>query len=324
MPLQLQPIPELEPVFSAWRKNRFWDALVSAWDVRTVGLREDLAELGSDFLLRACSQAIKWNQNRKQSAKVPETLKKWLTSPFEPPNCLVICDSGDLPWAVEQREFMLRIHLECTRTLLEAGVWTASEKSVTTSELRQLAERLVADVRQLLPVGFSVPVGFIRDLLDRLIHDDSRQRVRQSVRVGVALVSKNAQDEPGMIARAKLELLAEGKGDVYPDPVMAFVSRGTTTTNGGDRDDFAEAERSAWREALVLLGLSPATSSSEWANHFDVRWQLFDPMTSSETPLLPPRLTGDSAGGAFALGIAQLLARELETALLTGVAHDPS
>lgn len=93
--------------------------------------------------------------------------------------------------------------------------------------------------------------------------------------------------EEGATAKLTLELLPDGRGRVFPDPEkLLFVRQ--------DRS-FREAIESALMCAQELLGSTLAG--------YDVRWSL-----TRHDPLPLTELSGGSAGAAFALGLAALMA----------------
>jgi hypothetical protein len=312
---------EMELVRTAWDENRSWDALVAAWQrVGDRGSRDDLPGGGGDFILRACCQAVTLGQKPARAQAILQDVNSWLEDAVEPPNCLVMVgDTDDPEWAWQQRNYMLKLHLACVQGLLLSGSWTSSEKAVSAVQLDQLARNLLQAVAAWLPKDVLLPLGFVRDLLDRLIGNYSSRRVQQTVWIGVGLVKKGDVQNEGDLTRAKLELLSEGNAKVFPDPVMAFVSR----EPGNFADTFAGSEQAAWEAAIGLFGWDEESAERKWAQLFDVRWQFYDPASAGESTLPASRLVGNSAGGAFAIGIAQLLARQRQAALDTEAARDP-
>jgi tetratricopeptide (TPR) repeat protein len=106
---------------------------------------------------------------------------------------------------------------------------------------------------------------------------------------------KSAYSERGATAELKLELLPQGRGQVFPDPEkLLFVKQD---------DSFREAVASAQANLRELLG-------GDIQDH-DVRWSL----TSKGGQQLT-ELARESAGAAFALGLTALWARSTDKALV--------
>lgn len=114
---------------------------------------------------------------------------------------------------------------------------------------------------------------------------DKPRRVTCSESINVLLVINGN----GTTAMLTLELLEDpGRGVLYPDPAMLFLSRG---------EGFLEAEANA---------LAYVRAEALWEGNKgqpDVRWKL---VRQDGKPLF--YIDGCSAGGAFALGLAKLLA----------------
>ncbi|MBV7333596.1 hypothetical protein KFU94_36255 [Chloroflexi bacterium TSY] len=148
---------------------------------------------------------------------------------------------------------------------------------------------------------------FVRQSLDRLMQapllsgpwawdvvrcfsDDPRPLARQeSITVPLVVGDTLGGQNEGVLATLTLQLLSDvGSGLLYPDPVtMSFVTRD---------EAFQQAEQN---------GVSYLCSEGLWKENetIDVRWRL---LRQDRNPLV--HIEGGSAGGAFALGLAQLLA----------------
>ena len=117
---------------------------------------------------------------------------------------------------------------------------------------------------------------------------DSPRPVARSESLSVLVVAFEA----GMTATLTLEQLTdEGTGVFYPDPqTMSFVTRD---------DDFQEAEQNA------VAYVRETETMWQDEDKIDVRWKI---TRQDGQPFT--HLTGGSAGGAFALGLAKLFAGE--------------
>jgi len=110
------------------------------------------------------------------------------------------------------------------------------------------------------------------------------RNVLHTIKIAVLLLERNV----GITADLTLALIEEGQGVLYPDPeTMSFVLGG---------EEFLQSGKNA--VAFVReQGLWPKTK--------DVRWMI---VRRSPEPMF--EIHGGSAGGAFALGLARLLANE--------------
>jgi hypothetical protein len=127
--------------------------------------------------------------------------------------------------------------------------------------------------------------GFCRDLT-RALADSPLRPAKRDLSLTTLLVDI-ARNE-GVTAVLTLELVAEGAGDFYPIPELAFL-----------RDaDFQQAEINAH---------SAVHTVTQWSPSYDVRWRL---QRRDGKPLT--NLSGPSLGAAFSLGISTLLAGEGE------------
>jgi hypothetical protein len=170
----------------------------------------------------------------------------------------------------EEAACMVRAHLHCALTAVEHQQWTSG--TVPSDVLQAIADKL-----QTPP-----PIGFLRDLTAELLDAPPRQPVREPLSL-TALLVDTALDK-GIVANLTLELMPDGNKNLYPTPALAFVVR--------DKD-FSQAEENA-RTCVQREGL--------WQEGWDVRWRL---ERRDQTPITA--LTGNSAGLAFALGLAKLL-----------------
>jgi hypothetical protein len=122
-------------------------------------------------------------------------------------------------------------------------------------------------------------IGGVRDLVEALRNQAPRQSKYQLM-INVPLVKKGS-DPVGVLAKLRLELMPEGECKLYPALPMIFVER--------------------YREFEAALDNAVACQA-HWPNGLDVRWYLAQ---RNGQPIFS--LLGDSAGGAFALGIGKLL-----------------
>lgn len=175
----------------------------------------------------------------------------------------------------EYHRSIAQAHLDCARLLLNRQ-WTSTSAPVLTEDLCKIAEKT------------GLALGFLRDMVQELLPEEfgggqPRQPVRDPLSLTALLVDE-AQVK-GVIANLTLELMPDGTGALYPAPALAFVTR--------DKD-FRQAEDNA-RQYVRREGL--------WQEEWDVRWRL----KRRDGKPLSPWLTGNSAGLAFALGLAKLL-----------------
>ena len=109
------------------------------------------------------------------------------------------------------------------------------------------------------------------------------RKIIKSQQLTLLLLDENEQ---GVTANLSLNLLDAGGGAIYPDPeTMSFVKL---------TDSFLQAHENA---------VAAIQHRGEWVNYQDIRWKI---ERQDRKPLHV--LDGGSAGGAFALGIAKLLA----------------
>ena len=160
----------------------------------------------------------------------------------------------------------------------------------------------------------SVSLGFIRDLTELLQVQPIRPAIGRE-RCHVPLIIDQAA---GKVAYLDLELVADGRGEMYVHPELAFVYRDELFVAGEQaawehvKCLLAESARDVIRHRSPDLAESPkreaSPSDAEDALNLDVRWRLFrrNALDGQESPFT--RLTGDSASGAFGLGTLKLLA----------------
>ena len=105
-----------------------------------------------------------------------------------------------------------------------------------------------------------------------------------------------SEDREGVAGYLELEVLGSGRGELFPSSEMAFVFRD---------EEFEEAEGNACAWAY----------ENGWDRSTDVRWSLKLPDGRT-----PTSLSGGSAGGAFAVGLAKLFSKSAELIELGGTA----
>lgn len=231
---------------------------------------------------QACRHAVKANDI--------ETLEKWLNEEDECKQAIMCYSGGD---------DVFRAHLLCARTILQHGCWMSNNRTVPDDALCQE----VADKTRL-------PMGFLQDLTQELLTEEQKleeekrkvqddlsfilcgdlRPAEQEQLLPVLLVELDTarRKEDGVVADLTLELMPDGNRMLYPIPALALVPRD---------EAFRQAENNARQYVHQCLKL--------WPEGYDVRWRL----QIREKPLFP-RLGGNSAGAAFALGLLKLLVRE--------------
>lgn len=142
--------------------------------------------------------------------------------------------------------------------------------------------RAASDADQLRVISRETKCEYplLRDLMIELRPETSAEH--PSLSQDQPLLSVDCEQEDGVVADLKLELVSDGSQALYPATQLAFARR-----DPGFRR--AEAHARAW--ALDL-----------WPRESDVRWSL----ARRDGQPLQALLSGDSAGGAFALGLAKL------------------
>jgi hypothetical protein len=184
-----------------------------------------------------------------------------------------------LPGIDPRQAAVARAHLECVR-LAAARQWTSD--TVESSALRQLHARLFP-----APPAH-LPHAFLRDLAEELLGHRRQPEPRDRRVVLFPLVWQEPGRPPtGTLVQFVLERLDVGEGQVFLDPVQAFVSLD---------DSFSTVFRHA-ADALRQHGACPPRGDVR------VRIEHLDPPQVWAEPLI-----GKSGGGALALGLWALWA----------------
>jgi hypothetical protein len=170
----------------------------------------------------------------------------------------------------EKRNELLRACLHCARLL--------------TKHTNVFNSDAPLDAELLKPVAgcYGLALGGVRDLVEAL-RNQAPQQSKHQLMINVPLVQKKGSDPVGVLAKLRLELMPEGECKLYPALPMIFV----------ERDQEFEA---------ALDNAAAACQKAHWPGGLDVRWHL---ERRDGQPIFS--LLGDSAGGAFALGIGELL-----------------
>jgi len=185
-----------------------------------------------------------------------------------------IIDFDDRP----ERATMARTYLRCALAVVDA-----LENGSCASE----TDVIVPDDRLHEIATEELSLGLLRDVARELAMGSPRPALRQQS-ITTVLVKRlpNGATE-GVVATLTVELLADGKQEMYPAPEMALVPR----------DE--EFQLSAETARGYLVGVPKL-----WEEGFDVRWTLRPRDLQEELTVL----TGPSLGGAFTLVIGRLLA----------------
>jgi hypothetical protein len=122
------------------------------------------------------------------------------------------------------------------------------------------------------------PGCFVEEIAGAVLGLSGRE-VKKKESVTALLVS---EDREGVAGYLELEVLGSGSGELFPSSEMAFVFRDKEFVK-------AEENASAW------------AYKNGWDKSTDVRWSLKLP-----DGRMPTSLSGGSAGGAFAVGLAKL------------------
>jgi hypothetical protein len=180
------------------------------------------------------------------------------------------------------RRRVAKTHIELTRKMLDA--WTSHEPAQ--DDLAEFAS------------AFGLRVPLVLDLVKELRTPQNELKLSQGILCGTLAKSAGSQIIPllfvgsgsGVVADLVLGLLDKDEGSrndetfLYPSPSMMFVER---------KEDFERAAETGFAFARRLMGS---------AGGADIRWRLALRGSSLHS------LEGPSAGGAFALGVARLLA----------------
>ncbi|MBI1929427.1 tetratricopeptide repeat protein [Candidatus Poribacteria bacterium] len=166
-------------------------------------------------------------------------------------------------------ECIARYVVQMVRAHLYCALVAVEKGRAEANQLKEIADKL----------GSAVPVKILRDLTRSFLGEGALPTL-----VLPLLLIDTAANE-GVVADVTLELVPDGDGSLYPSSEMAFVPQD---------DDFQNALNDA-KTHLQRIGL--------WGGGFDVRWRV--KMREHRTP--PSMLVGNSAGAAFALGLARLL-----------------
>ena len=166
------------------------------------------------------------------------------------------------------RYAVARAHLDVARLLLDSH-------QPSPADLRAIAEQ--AGIR----------AGLLRDLIQELLPADrggGGPRPKAGTQALMALLVDHVENR-GVAAWLDLDLIADGAGEFYPHPGLAFVARD---------ERWVQAEETACdyvQKAGIWTG----------QDRLDIRWSL---LGRNE---IPSALNGDSIGAAFALGLVRLL-----------------
>ena len=169
-------------------------------------------------------------------------------------------------------QHMAQLHLRCTQVAIAYRASTSRNPPPAAHIAASLSEA-------------GRPLGFLLDLARVLLGEQVRPALASQT-LPVLVVDREYNE--GLVLSLTLDRVEGGSGVLYLHPDQAFVFRD---------QEFEQAEENA-QEAVKHLGLWPPEHQD------DVRWSL----TRSEGGRLPT-LTGPSAGGAFALGLAKLLSQ---------------
>lgn len=195
----------------------------------------------------------------------------WLEWMKDPQNLTIIRDE-------ELQDHYGRIallHLLSTQIAIKHSAWTSAT----------LLPEALNDLTQLAAPP-DQPLGFLQDLTQALLPSGAVRPAKTSCTLPVLLVEEAREEERGVVLSLTLERLDEGNGALYPHPDLAFLFR---------ERSFRQSEKNA-REAVAYMGLWPLESKE------DVRWSL-NRWPGGDF------LKGPSVGAAFALGLAQLMAK---------------
>ncbi len=191
--------------------------------------------------------------------------------------------SAELPSADHLLQFfpqtlrpIAEAHLACAR-LAAAGQWSSD-----TVESAQCAELH----RNLFPPGSAPhqPIAFLRDLAEGMLGRPPGPQTPETRVVVVPLVSGSGSQANGNLVQLVLERLDVGQGEVFLDTRQAFLNLD---------DSFRSIFRDAPRAVTSFLGCAPNGDVRVRIEHFHA-----DRHSLWQSPL-----TGNSAGGALALGL---------------------
>jgi hypothetical protein len=287
-----------EDVRLAMGEGRHVDALLTAWTLRDPAHTADLCGIDlRELIFRACQQMVESGRKSDVDWEGAVGQIDTLLRQFPPPN-LLVADSRE-PAACSEpaeayRALMVRAYLLSARAAL-GGAWSATSGVVGTEGLHAVVDELDRHIRESGSLsGPSITRGFARDLTDLLSGGSVRPAVR-SERVGALVVVDGSSGVPAML---HLELIADGRGELYPHEEMAFVHRD---------ESFVRGERDAWTHAQEVVRGTSQTGDGATIDA-DVRFRLFRRSGTSGEETLFTRLSGDSASGAFGLGLLKLLA----------------
>ena len=177
-------------------------------------------------------------------------------------------------WEAELRSHQKRMafgHLKCAQGALECSTGTH--------------ECLGSEMLPGLVNATGLPRGLIVDLVASLMPEGQMRAAKDQCSLYVPMI--DSETGAGSLMSLVIERLDGGSGILYVHPGLAFIYRDVA---------FRGAESSA-RAAVAHLGLWPKASQE------DVRWAL---RSSGARPV--SKFAGPSAGGAFALGLAKLMA----------------
>ncbi|MEN8131926.1 MAG: hypothetical protein ABFS45_17440 [Pseudomonadota bacterium] len=169
---------------------------------------------------------------------------------------------------------LFRAHLHCALFTRQLGGNSSEE----------VANEVLLPIRE----ETGLPLGFLRDLMYEFQHEEPRPAEHQQA-VMLSLVETHADGrQRGVMATLTLARMNTRDGALYPEPRLAFVSRDP---------DFRDAEEDACRYVR---------SEGLWPKDCDVRWSI----ERRDGKSVGARLCGNSAGAAFAVGLAKLFAGE--------------
>jgi hypothetical protein len=203
-----------------------------------------------------------------------QTLQAWLNKESEPQKTFMRFSSS------KKAAGMINAHLLCAHAIVAHEDWPT--RTVPVETLHPIAAET------------GLALGFLRDLTQELFTGELRPAT-QEVSLTLLLVEKIGQEEKGIPVSLNLELLPEGTGALYPLPALAFVNR----------DHVLHAEEESFRQAEENACAYVQNTARLWQRNQDVRWRL---ERWDEKPL-PRTLIGNSAGAAFALGLAKLFGK---------------
>jgi len=178
-------------------------------------------------------------------------------------------------------------HIECACLALNPAFLAEDGKQVLTEELKKIVAESAETAKA------TVKIGFLRDLVQEFLSEAEDIQPRKAQRyesITALLVEekqiRNDKVKDGVIVTLTLDLMPDGNGELYPHTSLAFVARD---------DLFRSAEANA-RDYVKTFGF--------WGEGHDVRWNI----ARRDDEPLPLEVVGNSAGAAFAMGMAKLLA----------------